>query len=130
MSMESALRARLKNDAGVSAIVGTRVDWDERPQRSAYPAVVLEIAADPRPQHMAGFPGFRGTRVQINCFGTTALQKQTLREAVIAAAVPAATQDGVEFLHAFVNDVLSRSKNTETSFVHHDIVDLTIWHDA
>jgi hypothetical protein len=130
MSMETALRTRLKNAAGVSTIVGTRIDWTERPQRSAYPAVVLTLVSDVRSQHMAGFDTFRPTRVQIDCFATTAAQKVSLREAVIAAIVPAATQSGVEFLRAQDISVTDRSKNTETGFVHQDLIDLTIWHDG
>ncbi len=130
MAFESALRARLKAAGGVNAIVGTRIDWDERPQRSAYPAIVLEIAADARPQNMGGLEGFRGTRIWANCFSTTAKEKAELREAVIAALVPEATQDGVTFRRSFVNNVINRSENTETGFVHRDLVDITLWHDA
>lgn len=130
MSMETALRTRLKDDAGVSAIVGTRIDWDERPQRSAYPAVVLEMAVDNRTQHMAGFDTFRSTRIQINCLAQTAAQKITLREAVIAAIAPPATTGGVEFLRAQDITVIPRNENTDAGFVHRDLIDLKIWHDA
>ncbi len=130
MSFDSALRARLKADTAVAAIVGTRVDWDERPQRSAYPAVVLELAADPRPQNMGGLNASRGTRVWVNCFAVTAKTKAELREAVIAALLPETTQDGVNFRRGFVNNVINRSENTETGFVHRDLIDVTLWHDA
>lgn len=130
MSLETALRARLKADVSVKAIVSTRIDWDVRPERSAYPAVVLQIVSDPRLQHMKGLMGSRPTRVQIDCFGRTPAEKVELREAVIAAAMPAATEAGVTFQRAFVNDVISRSKNTETGFVHHDLIDMTFWHNS
>lgn len=130
MSMETALRARLKSAGAVTAIVGTRIDWTERPQRSALPAVVLQVVADSRAQHMAGFAGFRATRVQIDCFAVKRDTVVQLREAVIAAAVPAAEQDGIEFLRAFVNAVRDRGENSETGFVHRDLIDLTIWHDS
>jgi hypothetical protein len=130
MSFDVALRARLKADANVSTIVGTRIDWDERPQRSAYPAIVLELASDPRPQNMGGLDAFRSTRIWINCFAITAAGKAALREAVIAAVLPEATQDDVHFRRSFINNVINRSENTETGFVHRDLVDVTIWHDA
>ncbi len=130
MSFETALRSRLKAAGAVTAIVGQRIDWTERPQRSAYPAVVLQIVSDDRSQHMKGFNGFRPTRVQIDCFALKADTKVTLREAVIAAVVPAASVSPATFLRAFVNNVIDRSENTETGFVHRDLIDLTFWHDA
>lgn len=130
MTMETALRSRLKAAGAVTAIAGSRIDWTERPQRSAYPAVVLELAADGRPQNMGGFDGFRPTRVWVNCFAETADVKVTLREAAIAALVPEATSGSVHFRRAFVNNVIDRSENTETGYVHRDLVDMTFWHDA
>lgn len=129
MSMETALRTRLKSAGAVTTIVGTRIDWTKRPQRSAMPAIVLQIVSDDRSQHMAGFNGFRPTRVQIDCFALDDPTKVALREAVIAAVVPEAAGD-VNFLRAFVNNVIDRSENTETGVVHRDLIDLTIWHDA
>lgn len=130
MSFETALRSRLKAAGAVKAIIGARVDWDERPQRSAYPAVVLEGIADPRPQHMKGMNTFRETRVSINCFAITADVKVNLREAVIAALVPEVTLEGVTFRRGFVNNVIPRNENTETGFVHRDLIDMSFWHDA
>lgn len=130
MSFETALRQRLKDDTAVKAIVGTRINWTERPQREAFPAVVLQIIADDRSQHMKGNNGYRATRVQADCYGTKRDTVAQLREAVIAALLPEATVSPVSFRRGFVNTVIDRSQNTETGFVHRDLIDLTIWHDA
>jgi hypothetical protein len=130
MSMETALRTRLKNDAGVSALVGTRIDWSVRPQGSITPCVVLTMIADNRDQHFQGFAGFRSTRIQIDCYAATKAAAVALREAVIAAVVPEATVSGVTFLRAFINTVLDRGDQTETGFIHRELIDLNCWHNA
>jgi hypothetical protein len=130
MSMETALRARLKNDAGVSALAGTRIDWSQRPQGSSTPCVVLTTVADNRDQHFQGFATYRPTRVQIDCYAATKALTVSLREAVISAVVPEATEGGVTFLRSFINTVLDRGDQTETGFVHRELIDLTCWHNA
>jgi hypothetical protein len=130
MSMETALRARLKADAGVSALVGSRIDWSVRPQGSSTPCVVLTTIADDRDQHFQGFATYRPTRLQIDCYAATKAVAVSLREAVIAAVVPEATQSGVTFLRAFINTVLDRGDQTETGFIHRELIDLTCWHNA
>lgn len=127
--METALRARLLNDPAVAAIVGTRVDWDVRPQRSQYPAVVLETVDSQRTQNMDGFDTFRPTMVQVNCFATSKKVSVDLREAVIAAITPGATQGGTKFLRAQGVETRQRPEDTETGFIHREIVEATIWHD-
>ncbi len=130
MSMETALRARFKNAGSISAIVGTRIYWTVRPQGAAYPCIVLQVVDDNRSQNMGGFNGFRPTLVQADCYSLTASESVDLREAVIAAIVPAASQSGVNFLRGFVNAVRNLSQNTGPEFVHRESVELTIWHDA
>jgi len=129
MSFEPSLRTRLKDDAGVAAIVGTRIDWTVRPQGSSYPAVVLRTISDGRPQHMGGFQNFRETRVQIDCFAATRATASALSAAVIAAIAPAAEVSGVTFRRAFIDTVRDLGANTDTGFVHRDSIDALIWHN-
>lgn len=126
MSIETALRARIKAAAGVSAIT-TNVEWVKRPQGSAYPAVVLQVITDPRPQHMKGFQELRATRVQIDVFATTAPVKAALREAVIAAIAPSGTFSGLRFERAFIEDIRDLSEGTDTTFIHRDSIDAMFW---
>lgn len=127
--METALRARLLNDPAVAAIIGNRVSWIERPQRSAYPAVVLQIVSSPRPQHMGGVQSFRQSRIQFDCFATTARQAAELCEAVIAAIVPAGESGETKFLRGFINDVRDLGEDTDGGFVHRRSIDAYIWHE-
>lgn len=130
MSMETALRARMKDDAAVAAIVGSRIDWGVRPQGSILPAIVLTNVFDDRSQHMAGFIAARQTRVQIDCYAATKAAAVELREAVIAAVVPPASKSGVTFQRAQGISVLDRGEHTEAGFIHRELIDLQIWHDA
>lgn len=129
MSFETALRQRLKDDATVAAIVGTRIDWTLRPQATPLPALVLLIVSDDRSQNMSGFNGYRPTRVQIDAYGRTRAEVVALREASIAAVIPEATVGGTSFLRSFVNTIVDRGENLDTGFVHRDLIDLNIWHD-
>jgi hypothetical protein len=124
--MEKALRARIV--AAVPA-VGSRVYWGVRPQTSALPAIVLTTISDNRSQHMKGFDTYQDKRVQIDCYAATYEQAVDLREAVIAAVVPAAQQGLTRFLRSFVNNTMSRGEDTTNGYVHRQMLDLTIWHD-
>lgn len=129
MSMETALRSRLKDNAGVAAITG-QIHWSVRPQGSALPAIVLTGVADDRAQHFNGLAGYRSTRIQVDCYAASKAQAVALREAAIAALLPGETKSGVTFLRSFVNTVLDRGDQTETGFVHREMIDLTCWHNA
>lgn len=129
MTMETALRARLMADGAVAAIAGTRIDWTNRPSATAYPAVTLMVVSDPRPQHMKGFQGLRGTRLQIDTMALDAATKVALREAVIACVVEPATEGGTVFGRGFINNVVDRGEDVPgQGFIHRDMIDATIWH--
>lgn len=127
MPFEVDLRTRLKNAATTA---GTRIDWDERPQTSAYPAVVLETVFDDRAQHMKGFQGYRPTRVQASCLATTKAAAVTLRNAVIAALVPEGTAGATDFRRAQSISHFGRPDTNDTGTVFNELVDLTLWHNG
>lgn len=128
MAMETALRARLVADASVAALVGTRVYWRIRPQGSDLPAIVLTIISDPRPQHLEGFQDLRATRVQIDCMAATFAELVALREAAIAAVVPAGVTDDTRFCRGEINNVIPKGEDTATAWVFGEAIDATIWH--
>lgn len=126
--MEVDLRAHLLADGAVAALVGVRVDWSTRPQADDYPAVVLQVVADPRDQHMKAFQELRGTRVQIDCLSRSAPQKVALREAVIAAIAGPFTQGGTAFGRVAGLAVRDLGEDGDDGFIHRDSIDATIWH--
>ena len=127
MEMQGALRARILADAGVSALAGTKVTWVTRPQSSTLPAVVLQTISDGRPQHLKGFNALRDTRVQIDCWAATYDASKQLSEAVIAAAVPQNTSNGIIFNRAMVDAVDDGGEVVGTAFIYRVRVDLIIW---
>lgn len=125
--MQTALRARLLAAAPVTALVGTRVDWVDRPQGAALPAVTLQIISDLRPQHLKGFQPLRDTRVQVDVWAASYAQKAQLVEAVIAAAVPESTTGGIVFNRAVVDGLRDLGEQNETQFIHRTSIDLIVW---
>lgn len=83
--MEEALRAFLLANAGVSALVGTRVDWAKRPQASALPAVILHQISAPRTYTMQGRDRLIGYLVQIDVWAASFKASKDTARAVATA---------------------------------------------
>lgn len=123
--MEGALRARLLAATPVTSLVAQRVYWDDRPQGSPLPAVLLTVISDLRSQTLSDFD-MREARVQVDVFGTTFAQKKALKEAVIAALAPASLINDVQFMRASDISAVPRNERTETQFVFRDAIDFLI----
>jgi hypothetical protein len=135
MDWQAALRARLLAAAPVTALVGQRVYWVERPQKSALPAITLLTVSDGREQHLKGFDGLQSARVQIDVWaenrpgehhGYSKVREVT--EAVIAALVPAAEQGSIQFSRSFVDSLRDLSERTETQTIFRSSMDLIVHH--
>jgi len=124
MDMETALRARLLAAAPVVALVGQRVTWVERPQGAALPAITLQNVTDERVQNFKGFDGLQPGYVQIDVWALSYAAAKALKDAAIAAVVPAATQSGVRFTRGFVT-ARDLSERTDTQFLFRPSIDLT-----
>lgn len=128
MTMQSALRTRLKADATVAALVSTRIDWVERPQGKALPAITLQTISDPRPQHMGGNQDTRQTIVQVDCWAAKYADVRECADAVIACLTPSADAGGVRFLRSFVDNERDLAERTETATIYRVSVDMRITH--
>lgn len=104
MDWMQALRAWLKADVPLTALVSTRIDWGERAQGQLFPALLLTLIADNRDQHLKGFIGTQPAVVQFDCYGDSVADAHAVKEAVIAAAVQAHTGNG----HIFQRGMVSR----------------------
>jgi hypothetical protein len=124
--MQQALRTRLLNNATVSGLVGTRVDWDARPQGKSLPAVTLAMV-DIRDQHMGGPQVTRKTIIQADCWATKPIDAHTLAEAVIIELQPPATVDDTQFLGAFLT-APSMSEDTDNGMVFRVMVRGDLFH--
>ena len=85
MSLESGLVAELLADAGVAAIVGTKVHPELIPQNGTLPALVYTRMATLREQQLAGPQSMALARVRIDCWHTSAAGVWALADAVRSA---------------------------------------------
>lgn len=123
MTFEVDLRSRVK-----AALPGKTVEWDERPQESAYPAVILETIAGERLKKFSGVQGTQRDRVQFNVFAKTKAVAVTMRNTIMDLVEAAATAGGTVFQPGTV--ILHRSdvEPTDHGTVHIEIVDAYLWH--
>jgi hypothetical protein len=129
MDFQTGVRSRLLANGDVAAIVGTRIDWVERPQNSALPAISLQTISDPRPLHLKGMDRARSTRVQCDCWAETYAAALALARAAIAALSSPATISGKKFGHAQVDAQRDLGETVgDGSFIHRQSVDFIIWH--
>ena len=126
MEMFGAMRARLLAAGPVTALVGQRVTWIDRPQASALPAITLQVVSELRPQHMAGFDGLRDVTVQIDIWGNSYVETKSIMEAVIAALTPAQTGNGINFARSFIDSIRDLGEQVETQFIHRTSIDLRV----
>lgn len=95
--MEEALVARLLAAASVTALVGARVTWGERPQREGLPALTLSVVSPGRGYTHGGADSLGNPRVQADAWGRSYLEAKSLARATRDAMEPAATQGSVRF---------------------------------
>jgi hypothetical protein len=105
--MEEALTKHLLASTAVTAMVGDRITWDERPQGDSLPSLVLQVI-DGAPEYSdEGSARLTTLRVQIDCWATHAdganggtIAKQLGR--AVAEALPVAMMiDGIDFQGVF-----------------------------
>ena len=83
MTLGTLVQDMLTDDAGVAALVGTRVYPVALPQTPTYPAISYQrISTTPQ----GGSTTLRVSRYQINCWATSYGGVQSLANAVITAA--------------------------------------------
>lgn len=130
----AALRARIVADAGVAAIVGTRVYPVIVPQDAASPWVRMQVISDPRRGHLKGDNAMRRSRVQIDCMARKAdgegghARSRTLAFAIIAALQGPADVAGVRFGLIEAEGPEDLGEDTAGGFVFRARVDLLVAH--
>jgi hypothetical protein len=101
--MEEALHTRLLASAGLTALVGSRVVWIERPQGSALPAVTLQLISPGREYTYGGASGTSNPRVQADCWGRTYSEAKLVSRALIDTVEQRSTVGGVRFGPSFID---------------------------
>ncbi len=82
--MQQVLANLLKTHAPLTALVGSKIDWDAAPQGSTLPYVVMYVVSGVTDYTMAGASGYVATRVQFDCRGSSASQARSVANAVAA----------------------------------------------
>lgn len=96
---QDALLTRLRANAGVTALIGTKSYWESAPQSTARPYVTLLDVSESRPQILKGWD-LESARVQIDVWANTYKEKQNIMEAVLTALVPGHTTGSHTFQRA------------------------------
>ena len=82
MSMQADLMARLLADAGVSALVATRIYADVAPQGAALPYITTQVISTAHTHHLAGGSRVAQSRVQIDVWASAASSREAIAEAI------------------------------------------------
>lgn len=101
MDWQGALLARLRANAGVTALISTKSYWEQAPQPTTRPYVTLLDVTELRPQILNGWD-LEAARVQIDVWANSYTSKNDIMEAVLAALVPGHTTSGHIFQRADV----------------------------
>lgn len=80
MASEADLLTALLNAAPVTAVCDSRIHWDEAPQRTPSPYVVLSLVVGLPVNYLNTNPTLDARRVQVDCYATSA---QVARELAI-----------------------------------------------
>lgn len=124
-----ALKARLAADAPLTALSGAnKIHWGVIPQNTALPYIRLNVASDPRPEHLKGYDEARVSRVQCDCFASSWGVARAMAEAVIAATATPGVTGAVRFGRIKAEGPTDLGTDTATSFVHNASLDLLVEH--
>lgn len=81
----AASRTFLVAQAGITALIGTRVYPSLLPQNVTLPAMVMQMISDPHELLHDGPQGLPTARVQYDCWGRTSLEATNVAQALRAA---------------------------------------------
>lgn len=130
--MEEALRSILAADAGVTALVSSRLYWGLAPQSVTGDFVAMYVVSGNRDYHMSAASGLRETRVQFDCWASSYGAAKTIARAVESALSGfSGSQSGKALRGVFVNSERddNESDTADTASRYRTSLDLIIWHD-
>lgn len=85
MSAPADLRTYLLANAGVSALIGTRMYPNALPQGATLPAVVYYLISSTHVQSLGGITAAGTCRVQLDCYAATRLAADGVSAPIVAA---------------------------------------------
>lgn len=130
LTIEEALKAHLTANAGLVALIASRVYPVQLPQNPTLPAMVYNRISGERVQHMEGSSGLASPRFQFDSFGRTYAEAKGVSEALrLAVEGFSGTMGGVN--GPDVNSCLLQSDQDgyeDDLHVYWVSVDYIIWH--
>mgnify|MGYP003403564126 CR=1 FL=1 len=131
MSFEAELRALLVAYAPLTALVGTRIVWNEIPQASADPNVSLFKITGAPGYHMKGSDGLQSSIVQINVRASTYASAIAVRNAIVdCLSGCTGTQSSIFFGGIFLRSERQASEKPTTTLYHTVQLDFDVWSNA
>jgi hypothetical protein len=130
--LEEDLRSKAADDPAVKAKVEkASIAWGDRPQASALPGITFELIGGELEQHMQDFQALQRVPVQASVWSRDALEARDVRDALIAALVPAGNVGATAFRRSFVDRRRSSFERTDdSSIIYREDVDFSVWHAA
>ena len=123
MALEGNIYISLSTATALTALVGTAIYPDHKPQESTLPAVVYSRVSGIREYHLQGFSGLEHARIQADIYSTDIDARRKVTEQVITA-MEASTKFTAMALNSPIDDYDDRVN------LYRRIQDFTIWnHD-
>ncbi len=130
-SVETELYFLLTNDAGVTAIISTRIYPNIALQGAALPHLVYKQLSGPRDEVMEGPSGLVESRFEMNCWSDTYSETRDLADAVRALLDGySGTADAVEIQAIHLvdeSDTPALTPGTDVIKRYGKRLDLTVW---
>jgi hypothetical protein len=131
MILAEALSARLAAAGAVTAIVGTRIYWNQRPQGTEVPAIVLNYVGGFEVENLESDTADTfSTNLRVDCFGINSLQSKQIAVAVRNALKPAGSQGGFEFDDSTISRPIDLGEFGVPGWQHRATLDCVIRHGA
>lgn len=113
--MQEDFRGLLLAEGAITTLVGSRITWNERPQASALPAIVLTIAGEDRAYAYDGDSSV-ATRVQVDIYASSYASAVAIdRAAVMALSGRTATRGATQFMGIFFESRFDAVEEDEKS---------------
>lgn len=122
MSVQNDLYTALSGDAGLSALVGTRIYPVRVPQSPAYPLVSYMRVSNSHVNSLSGSSGLDNSRYQFDVYSDTYASANSVADAIIAAMATATTYKSILLSRIDLDHDLDVDKYRIT-------IDFSVWHN-
>lgn len=118
--IEQLIYTELSTDAGLMAIIGSRVYPVVLPQAATFPALTYQVVSDvPEADMDEGDSVLRNLRVQINCWSEGYAECKTLSQLVMGVM-----KDAITFASVRSS---GRDQFDSTKHLHYSMMDFSVW---